>query len=47
MMSMAGREAEIECLGTSRGNDRVDCDNIDELMPKIYPGTSRAEWLRR
>jgi hypothetical protein len=57
MMSMAGREAERECLGTSRGNDRfgldhldgdrVDLADIDELMPKIYPGASRAEWSRR
>jgi hypothetical protein len=56
MMSMAGREAELECLGTSRGNDRFgpndsgddrDRGDIDELMPKIYPGASRAEWSRR
>ena len=47
MMSMAGREAELECLGTSRSNDRFDLADIDELMPKIYPGASRAEWSRR
>jgi len=47
MMSMAGREAELECLGTSRSNDRFDCDDIDEFMPKIYPGASRAERSRR
>ena len=47
MMSMAGREAELECLGTSRCNDCFDLDDIDELMPKVYPGASRAEWSRR
>jgi hypothetical protein len=47
MMSMAGREAEIECLGTKRCNDSFDRDDIDEIMPKIYPGASRAEWSRR
>jgi hypothetical protein len=47
MMSMAGREAELECLGTSRGNDRLDRDDSDELMPKIYPGAGLAEWFRR
>jgi hypothetical protein len=46
MMSMAGREAELECLGTSRSSDRFDLDDIDELMPKVYPGASRAEWSR-
>ena len=49
IMSMAGREAELECLGTSRGNDgdRVDSDDIDELMPRIYPEASRTELLHR
>ncbi len=57
MMSMAGREAVLECLGTRRSNDRFDLGNldndrfdladIDELGPKIYPGVSRAEWSRR
>jgi len=50
LMSMAGREAELECLGTIRGNyggDRVDRDDIDELMPTLYPGASPAEWSRR
>ena len=46
MMSMAGREAELECLGTGRSNDRFDLDDIDELMPKVYPGANRAEWSR-
>ena len=53
LMSMAGREAELECLGTilrtnhaNRG-DRVDRDDIDELMPTLYPGASPAEWSRR
>jgi hypothetical protein len=52
-MSMAGREAELECLGTilrtnhaNRG-DRGDRDDIDELMPTLYPGASPAEWSRR
>src|SRR5262249_18536509 len=46
--SMAGREAEHECLGTrSRRGDRFDLDDIEKLMPKIYPGTSRAELRRR
>jgi hypothetical protein len=47
MMSMAGREAERECLGTSCSDDRFDLDDIDEFVPKIYPGASRAEWSRR
>jgi hypothetical protein len=50
LMSMAGREAELECLGTIRGNyggDRVDRADIDELMPTLYPGASPAEWSRR
>lgn len=46
--SMAGREAEHECLGTrSRRGDYYDRDDIEELMPKIYPGASRAELRRR
>ena len=28
-------------------NDCLDLDDIDELMPKVYPGASRAEWSRR
>jgi hypothetical protein len=46
---MAGREAELECLGASRGNDgdRFDFDDINELMPKIYPKASRAELSHR
>jgi len=48
MMSMAGREAVLECLGrTNSYSDSVDLDDINEFMPKAYPGASRAEWSRR
>jgi hypothetical protein len=49
MMSMAGREAELECLGRANSSDTPDRDDIDELMFKIYPGASVdvAEWCRR
>jgi hypothetical protein len=50
MMKMAGREAELECLGTIHGHDdgdRVDLDEVDELMPRIYPEASRVELSHR
>jgi hypothetical protein len=45
--SMAGREAELECFGTSGSGDFHDLADIRELMPKIYPGAGRAELRRR
>ena len=47
MEKMAGYEAERECLGTSYSlGDYVDRDDINELLPKIYPGASRVERSR-
>jgi len=52
MELMAGREAELECLGPRKNSclglddgDRIDLADVDALMPKIY--LNRKEWPRR
>jgi hypothetical protein len=50
IMEMAGYEAELECLGRSRGRtggDSEDCKEINERMLKIYPGMGNEERFRR